>query len=70
MLQARVTLDREHILGEIDRRIYGGFIEHLGRAVYGGIYEPGHPEADEEGFRNDVLDRVKELRIPIIRYPG
>ena len=50
--------------------MYGSFIEHLGRAVYTGIYQPGHPSADEEGFRKDVLELVKELGVPIIRYPG
>lgn len=57
-------------IGVIDDRLYGSFIEHLGRAVYGGIYQPGHPEADEEGFRNDVLSLVKDLNVPIVRYPG
>ncbi|MBV9789565.1 MAG: alpha-N-arabinofuranosidase, partial [Chloroflexi bacterium] len=50
--------------------MFGSFIEHLGRAVYNGIYEPGHPTADELGFRRDVLDLVRELRVPIVRYPG
>jgi len=68
--KATMVLDREYKIGEIDKRIYGSFIEHLGRAVYGGIYEPGHPKADELGFRKDVMDLVKELRVPIIRYPG
>ena len=57
-------------IGKIDPRIYGSFIEHLGRAVYGGIYEPDHPQADEEGFRKDVLELVKQLKVPIVRYPG
>ena len=65
-----MVLDKEYKIGEADKRIYGSFIEHLGRAVYGGIYEPGHPKADELGFRKDVIDLVKELRVPIIRYPG
>ncbi|NOY07753.1 MAG: alpha-N-arabinofuranosidase [Spirochaetes bacterium] len=70
MLRARIVIDKERISGKIDRRIYGSFIEHLGRAVYGGIYEPGHPEADEHGFRRDVLELIKELDTPIVRYPG
>jgi len=69
-LNARMTLDRDFRIAEIDPRIYGSFIEHLGRAVYGGIYEPGHPEADERGFRQDVLRLVRELGVPIVRYPG
>ncbi len=70
MLKAKTVIDKERIIGKIDKRIYGSFIEHLGRAVYGGIYEPSHPEADEQGFRKDVLALVKELDVPIIRYPG
>jgi alpha-N-arabinofuranosidase len=64
------TLDKAYRIGEVDERLYGSFIEHLGRAVYGGIYEPGHPEADEEGFRRDVLALVRELGVPLVRYPG
>lgn len=67
---ARVTLDKDFQISPIDKRLYGSFIEHLGRAVYGGIYQPGHPTADNEGFRQDVLDLVKELEVPIVRYPG
>jgi alpha-N-arabinofuranosidase len=70
MLNARISLDRELIKAPIDERLFGSFIEHLGRAIYGGIYEPGHPSSDEEGFRTDVLELVRELRVPIIRYPG
>lgn len=70
MINARITLDRELVRSTVDDRLFGSFIEHLGRAVYGGIYEPGHPSADEEGFRSDVLEMVRELRVPIIRYPG
>jgi len=68
--KATMVLDKEYKIGEVDKRIYGSFIEHLGRAVYGGIYKPGHPKADELGFRKDVMDLLKELRVPIIRYPG
>ncbi len=70
MKQARMILDRDFAIGEIDPRIYGSFIEHLGRAVYGGIYEPGHPTADELGFRRDVLALVRKLNVPVVRYPG
>ncbi len=68
--KANITFDRAFRVGEIDRRLFGSFIEHLGRAVYGGIYEPGHPQADENGFRRDVLALVQDLQIPVIRYPG
>lgn len=70
MLKAEIKVDKDYQIGEIDKRIYGSFIEHLGRAVYGGIYEPGHPMADEQGFRKDVIDLVKEMDVPIVRYPG
>lgn len=70
MKKATMTICNDFRIGEIDRRIYGSFIEHLGRAVYGGIYDPGHPAADEDGFRTDVLDLVRETGTPIVRYPG
>lgn len=69
-LQAKMSVDKDFILGKVDPRIYGSFIEHLGRAVYGGIYEPGHPTADEAGFRGDALEAIRRLQVPIIRYPG
>lgn len=69
-MKAKITLAKEFRIGDIDKRIYGSFIEHLGRAVYGGIYEPGHPTADENGLRKDVIDLVKKLNVPIVRYPG
>ena len=69
-MKAKITLAKEFKVGSIDERIYGSFIEHLGRAVYGGIYEPDHPLADENGFRKDVIQLVKELNVPIVRYPG
>ena len=69
-LKATMVIDREFQISAVDPRIYGSFIEHLGRAVYGGIYEPDHPLADERGFRTDVMELVKQLNVPIIRYPG
>jgi alpha-N-arabinofuranosidase len=70
MQQATLTLDRDFIVSEVDPRLFGGFIEHLGRHIYTGIYEPGHPSANENGFRQDVLELVRQLRMPIMRYPG
>ena len=70
MKKASIIIDRNVAIGNTDDRLYGSFIEHLGRAVYGGIYEPGHSSADENGFRKDVLDYVKQLNVPVIRYPG
>ena len=69
-MKAKMILDKDLIIANIDKRMFGSFIEHLGRAVYGGIYEPGHPSADEMGFRQDVIHLVKQLDVPIVRYPG
>jgi alpha-N-arabinofuranosidase len=70
MLHSRVVADADHVVDTLDRRIFGAFVEHLGRCVYGGIYEPGHPTADANGFRGDVLDLTRELGPTIVRYPG
>jgi alpha-N-arabinofuranosidase len=69
-MPARLSLHPEFTVGTVDPRLFGSFIEHLGRAVYGGIHEHGHPTADEAGFRGDVLELVRELQVPIVRYPG
>lgn len=69
-MKAKLFINRNEEIGKIDRRIYGSFIEHLGRAVYNGIYEPNHPLADDMGFRGDVLSLINELNVPIVRYPG
>jgi alpha-N-arabinofuranosidase len=68
--KAKLYIDKNFTISEVDKRIYGSFIEHLGRAVYTGIYQPDHPTADENGFRKDVLELIKEIDPPIIRYPG
>ncbi|MFB3978680.1 MULTISPECIES: arabinosylfuranosidase ArfA [Microbacterium] len=70
MTTARLTIDARFPIGEVRRRLFGGFVEHLGRHVYDGIYEPTHPDADEQGFRRDVLELVRELGVSMIRYPG
>jgi alpha-N-arabinofuranosidase len=69
-MTATVSIDPEHHRGPIDRRLFGTFVEHLGRCVYGGIFEPDHPHADEHGFRGDVADLVRELGVTLVRYPG
>ena len=68
--KAKLLVDKELQIAPVDKRVYGSFIEHLGRAVYTGIYQPGHPAADEDGFRKDVIELVKELGVTNIRYPG
>lgn len=70
MQKAVLAIDACNIISKIDERIYGSFIEHLGRAVYGGIYQPGNPNSDVDGFRKDVMALVRELNVPVIRYPG
>lgn len=69
-MKANISISKTDMIDRIDPRIFGSFIEHLGRAVYGGIYEPEHHAADDMGFRRDVLELVKQLRVPIVRYPG
>ena len=68
--QARLVVDNEFEVAPVNDRLFGSFVEHLGRCVYSGLYEPGHPTADENGFRRDVIDLVKELGATTIRYPG
>ncbi len=70
MIAAHLTIDPHFIVGPVNRRLFGSFVEHLGRCVYDGIYEPGHPTADEHGYRNDVIELVQELGVTTIRYPG
>lgn len=70
MKKAEIIVDKYFLTGAVDKRIFGSFIEHLGRAVYEGIYQENSPFADEQGLRKDVLELVKELKVPIVRYPG
>lgn len=70
MKKAEIITDKHFLVSEVDKRIYGSFIEHLGRAVYEGIYQPGSPFADEQGLRKDVIELVRELQVPVVRYPG
>jgi len=69
-ITASIDVDRTRVLGEIDERIYGFLLEHIGRVVYGGVFDPGHPEAGENGLRRDVLEAVRQLRPSVIRWPG
>ena len=68
--QAKLYVEREFTVAQADQRLFSSFLEHLGRAIYEGIYEPGHPLADEDGFRTDVLKLVRELGVSHVRYPG
>ena len=67
---ARLSLHPDHHRGPLDPRLFGSFVEHMGRSVYTGIYEPGHSSADPQGFRGDVADLVDELGVTVVRYPG
>ena len=70
MTRARITIDRDFTIADVPRRLFGSFVEHMGRCVYTGIYEPGHPTADDRGYRKDVLELVRELGPTVVRYPG
>ena len=68
-LNASVVIDPALPVAEVDPRLFGSFVEHMGRCVYTGIYEPEHETADDTGFRRDVAELVHDLDVPIIRYP-
>ena len=67
---ARIVIDPARRIGTVDRRIFGNFIEHLGRCIYGGVFDEGSPLSDGRGFRRDVLEAARPLRVPILRWPG
>ncbi|WDR06975.1 alpha-N-arabinofuranosidase [Devosia rhodophyticola] len=69
-MKASVVANKDFTVGKIDNRVYGAFLEHLGRAIYEGIYEPDHASADQNGMRGDVAKLVKDLNVPVVRYPG
>jgi alpha-N-arabinofuranosidase len=69
-LSASFTLDPAFTVAPVSRRTFGSFVEHMGRCVYTGIYEPSHPTADADGFRQDVLALTRELGVSVVRYPG
>ena len=70
MMKGKLTCNAAYRKGMIDPHIFGSFVEHMGRVVYTGIYEPDHPTANRDGFREDVLDLVREIGITSVRYPG
>src|SRR5262245_63185554 len=67
---ARIFLNSRRTIAPLDRNLFGSFLEHLGRAIYEGVYDPGSKLADSNGFRKDVMDEIRKLGVPIIRYPG
>ncbi|MGA2119918.1 MAG: alpha-N-arabinofuranosidase, partial [Bryobacteraceae bacterium] len=68
--QAVIKIDTDRVIGEVDPHLFGNFTEHLGRCIYGGIFEEGSPLADENGFRKDVLEAVHGLGVTVLRWPG
>ncbi len=70
MKKTTICIDKNFTVSKVDERIFGSFIEHLGRAVYEGIYQPGNKFADKNGFRKDVIELIKGLKVPVVRYPG
>ena len=70
MGKAVIKIDKDYRVESIDPRLYGSFLEHIGRAVYGGIYDPGHPLADDLGFRKDVIALTRELQVPLLLFCG
>ena len=67
---AKIKIDLDRTIGTVDQRIYGGFIEHLGRCIYGGIFDEGSPLSDAHGFRRDVIEALRALHTPVLRWPG
>src|SRR5881398_1907537 len=66
----RVYLDSRRVVAPLDRNLFGSFLEHLGRAIYEGVYDPGSKLSEANGFRKDVMEEVRQMGVPIIRYPG
>ena len=69
-MKGKISVNRDFVIDTINENIYGSFLEHVGRAIYSGIYEPGHTESDDMGFRKDVMELVREINVPAVRYPG
>lgn len=68
--QARIKIDTDRVIGEVHPHVFGNFAEHLGRCIYGGLYEPGSPLSDQDGDRKDVMEAIKGLGVTMIRWPG
>ena len=66
--KSRIAIDSSRVIGPVNRRLFGGFVEHMGRGVYGGVYDPQHSTADDEGFRSDVIELVREHGMTVFRY--
>ena len=66
----KITCSRKQAIGRADRMLYGHFLEHFHRQIYGGVFDPSSRFADEDGFRADVVEALRRIRTPIIRWPG
>lgn len=69
-METKLTIYTDFVKNKIDKNIYGHFMEHAFGTIYGGVYEPGHPKSDEDGFRTDVLEALRQIKVPVLRYPG
>lgn len=67
---ARIKIDTDRVIGEVHPHVFGNFAEHLGRCIYGGLFEPGSPLADDRGYRKDVMEAIRNLNVSILRWPG
>ena len=70
MKAAHMVIDRDYVLAQTDKKLFSSFVEPLDRCIYGGLYEPGHPSANEKGFRMDVLSLIRPLNLTMNRFPG
>jgi len=70
MIRCDAVLEPSFVIAPVPRRLFGSFVEHMGRCVYGGIFDPGDPAADENGLRTDVMELTRELGVSVVRYPG
>ncbi len=66
-MKASIAIVKEFETGEVDDNLFSSFVEHLGRAIYTGIYEPENPCSDKDGFRKDVIDLIEELKVSLVR---
>lgn len=69
-MSLNIHINPDRVIGQRSPMLYGHFIEHFHRQIYGGIYQPGHPLSDEDGFRTDILEAMRRIKIPILRWPG
>lgn len=67
---ARIKIDADRVVGEVDPPLFANFTEHVGRCIYGGIYDEGNPLSDSDGFREDVMRAVRDLKVSLLRWPG